>query len=55
MYFESYSDTNTGNCSVRSNEIKNTGRLGYKIAFEDSQDEQYWARISILADKPGTS
>ena len=54
MYFKSTFDTNTGNCYVKSNEIKNTGRLGYNIAFEDSQDEHYSASISILADKPGT-
>ena len=43
-----------GNCYVRTNEIKNTGRLGYNIAFEDSEDKQYSASISIRADKPGT-
>ena len=53
MYFKSTINTNIGNCYVRSNEIKNTGRLGYNIAFEDSEDKRYSASISILADKPG--
>ena len=55
MYFQSTFNTNTGNCSVRANEIKNTGLLGYNIAFEDSQDKRYSASISIRADKPATS
>ena len=55
MYFQSTFDTNIGNCYVRSNEIKNTGRLGYNIVFNDSQDKRYSASISIRADKPGTS
>ena len=54
MYFKNPFDTNIGNCYVRSNEIKNTGRLGYNIAFEDSEDKRYSASISIRADKPGT-
>ena len=55
MYFQSPSTTNTGNCSVKSNEIENIGRQGYKIVFKDNQDENYSASISIRADKPGTS
>ena len=55
MYFKSNFDTNMGDCSVRTNEIRNTGRLGYNIVFEDSNDKNYSASISILADKPAIS
>lgn len=55
MCFKSNATTNAGDCSIITNEIKNTGRLGYNIAFEDSDDKQYSASISIQANKPGIS
>lgn len=55
MYFQNiYNGTDKNGCYVRANEIKDTGRGGYNIAFEDSQDKNYSASISILADKPAT-
>lgn len=56
MYFQNiYSSTGRNDCYVRANEIKNTGRFGYNIAFADSEDQQYSASISIRADKPAIS
>ena len=55
MHFKSNLIPNEGDCDIRTNEIKNTGRLGYNIVFEDSNDKNYSASISIKADKPTIS
>lgn len=54
MHFKSNFSTNPSDCYIRANEIKNTGRLGYNIVFEDQEDKQYSASISIKADRPST-
>ena len=56
MYFQNiYNNTKESDCYVRTNEIKNTGRNGYKIVFNDSQDERYSTSINIKANKPAIS
>ena len=56
MYFQNgHDDTDKNDCYVRADEIKNTGRNGYNIVFNDSKDNNYSASINIKAKKPVVS